>query len=285
MRIVLTGASGQLGAYLLPCLASSGHEVAPWCGLTTTRQMFLPIDLTDHVATRNALDAARPEVVLHAAAMSSAEAVRRDPKLGYAINVEATRTLADWCLVHGVPMIFLSTDLVFDGDHAPYAEDDPTRPLLEYGRTKAEAETIVAHVPHHLIARVSLLYGLNKCGRSNFFDKSISAIQSAQTQTFFANEFRTPLHYQVAAEILTRLVDQETRGVIHIAGKERVSRYEFMRRAVKSLGLNDALVEANHWVETEHRERRPADVSLSTGRLEHLFPGANRLTIEESLMC
>ncbi len=281
MRVVLTGASGQLGAYLLPCLRKAGHEVFAWCGPTT--RGLLPIDLTDRDGTWNALDLSQPEVVIHAAAMSTAEGVRKNPELARVINVEGTRTIAEWCREHSARFIFTSTDLVFDGTQAPYGEDDPPHPLLEYGQTKVEAEKVVERVSNHLVTRVSLLFGPNKCGRSNVFDKAIEAIKLGHTRKFFENEFRTPLHYQSAAEILTLLVDHNATGRLHVAGAERVSRYELMRRAAVSLGFDGRLVEANRWIASEYPEPRPADVSLDTHKLAAALPNFRRPRIEESL--
>ncbi len=286
MRVVLTGASGQLGAYLVPCLKNAGHDVVAWSNSTPFMHDGTPlrrVDLTSSQSVERGLEEDRPEVVMHAAAMSSADEVRRNPSTGYAVNVLGTSLLIHWCEAAAIRMIFTSTDLVFAGDQAPYDERAPTSPLLEYGRNKAMAESIIMKLSNHLIARVSLLYGATRCGRPNFFTKSISAIKADQPQSFFEDEFRTPLHYQTAAEILSRLVDHPVRGILHVAGSERVSRYELMRRSALVLGLDPGLVHPNRFRDLELAEPRPADVSLNTTRLGALFPALWRPTIDESI--
>src|SRR4051812_31318553 len=116
MRVVLTGASGQLGAYLVDRLVEAGHEVSAWSGRGGGPRRGVPlrpIDLADPEATPRALAACDPEVILHTAAVSAAEAVWRDPARGRAVNTEATARLADWCARRGRRIVYTSTDLVF----------------------------------------------------------------------------------------------------------------------------------------------------------------------------
>src|SRR4051812_6476352 len=134
MRVVLTGASGQLGAYLIDRLREEGHVLVAWSGRTVGSRggvELMPVDLTDTGETTRALAAADPEVIVHAAALSNAEDVRRDPARGWAINVEATNRLAGWCGDRGRRLISTSTDLVFDGSRPWNREDDPAEPILE----------------------------------------------------------------------------------------------------------------------------------------------------------
>ena len=167
MRVVLTGASGQLGAYLIEPLLAGGHELVAWSGRLAGRRAGVdlsPVDLTDAEATGRALAAADPEVIVHAAALSRAEEVRRDPERGRAVNVEATARLAAWCAEHGRRLVYTSTDLVFAGSRAWYREDDPAEPIVAYGRTKRGAEPAVLAIPRGLVVRLSLLYGPTRAG-------------------------------------------------------------------------------------------------------------------------
>jgi dTDP-4-dehydrorhamnose reductase len=286
MRTVVTGASGQLGAYLLEFLVEAGHDVSAWSGTSAGERAgisLLPIDLTDANTTERALAAADPEVILHAAAMSAADLVRRDPELAWRTNVEATAHLADWCRRRNRRMVFTSTDLVFDGTRGWYREDDPAEPVLEYGRTKRAAERAVVAAPRGLVARVSLMYGLSRCGRPAFFDRTLDALRQGHAQALFVDEFRTPLHLATAAAILTRLVAHDATGILHVGGSERVSRYELMRRSALALGMDTRLITGNRRSEVTLAEPRPADVSLDTTRLALLLPSVHRPTIEESL--
>lgn len=286
MRVVLTGASGQLGAYLLDALIVAGHDVRAWSGHTERSRdgrVLRPVELTDAAMTARALADDDPDVVVHLAALSAADAVRRDPERGRALNVIATERLAQWCAERGRRLVFTSTDLVFDGSRSWWHESDAAAAVLEYGRTKRDAERHVLTASRGLVARTSLLFGPSRCGRAGFFDRAIAALSARESQRFFADEYRTPLHYATAAAILARLVEHDCVGVLHVAGRERVSRCELMRRAAVALGLDAALVGANLRADVPLPEPRPADVSLDTSRLAGLFPDLARPSIEESL--
>lgn len=120
------------------------------------------LDLTDEQAVSRRFAAERPDGVIHCAAMSRSPACEREPVLARRANVEATRHLAR--LFEGRPMVFLSTDLVFDGTRAPYREDARTGPLSAYARTKAEAEGLVLEDPAHLVVRTSLNHARRRRG-------------------------------------------------------------------------------------------------------------------------
>ena len=168
--------------------------------------------------------------MIHAAAVSSADGVRRDPLRAQAVNVLATKLLSDWAAEHDRRLVFTSTDLVFDGEKSWYREDDAARPILAYGQTKHAAEEFVLAVrPVGLVARLSLLYGPSRNGREGFFDRTHrNALREGTAQAFFSDEYRTPLDYSTAATLLVRLTAMETRGIIHVGGPERLSRFELM---------------------------------------------------------
>ena len=286
MKILVTGASGQLGAYLLDRLATSGHEVTAWGGPSggvRGEVVLKRIDLTHGPEVRAGLVMADPDAIIHAAALSAAEAVRLDPDRARAINVEATIRLASWSGWRGRRLIFTSTDLVFDGSRAWNREDDPAEPVLAYGRTKREAETHVLEVPGGVVARLPLLFGPTRCGRPYFFTQAVEALGRGEPRTFFEDEHRTPLDLATAADALVRLAESDFAGTIHVAGAERVGRFDLMRRAAVALGLDPALVRANRRADVAMPEARPADVSLDTSRLAAVLPGLRRPTIEEAL--
>ena len=287
MKILVTGASGQLGAYLLDRLAETDHAVTAWGGQSSGGRRggvpIVPIDLTRGEDVRARLVMADPDAILHAAALSAAEAVRLDPDRAHAINVDATARLAAWSAWRGRRLIFTSTDLVFGGSRPWNREDDPAEPVLAYGRTKREAEPSVLEVAGGVVARLPLLYGTSRCGRPYFFTKAAEALRNGQPQAFFEDEFRTPLDLATAAAALVRLAESDYSGTIHVAGAERVSRFDLMRRAAIALGLDPALVRPNRRAEVPMPEPRPADVSLDTSRLASVLPDLRRPTIEEAL--
>ena len=286
MRILVTGASGQLGSYLLDQLIAEPHEVIAWSGSSAGRQAgfhLRQVDLTDEQGVAAALEDANPDLLIHAAAMSSAEAVHCDRVRGWAVNVAGTHLLADWTARHDRRVVLTSTDLVFDGLKSWNREDDPAEPILDYGRTKRAAEPFVLAVPRGLVARISLLYGPTRSAREGFFDRAIDALRQGQQRTFFSDELRTPIDYLTASQMLIRLALSELTGIIHVGGRERLSRYELMRRAAIALGIDPVLISPNRRADVRVAEPRPADTSLDTTRLCRLVPDFERPGIEAAL--
>jgi dTDP-4-dehydrorhamnose reductase len=286
MRIVVTGASGQLGRYTIASLKEGPDDIIAWGSTFQGSVEGYPVrqfDLTDHAAAAWALEDANPDVLIHTAAVSSAEAARRDLGRSWAVNVLATQFLSQWAAARDRRLVYTSTDLVFDGSSSWYTEDDKPNPILVYGQTKHAAERFVLEMPRGLVARFSLLIGPSRSGKEGYFDLTTAALKSGVPQAFFTDEFRTPLHYAVASRILIRLAGSETRGLIHVGGPERLSRYELMRRVAAVLGIASHLVQPNERDLVPFVEPRPADVSLSSSRLITLFPDLARPPIEESL--
>lgn len=285
MRILVTGAGGQLGAYIVETLLAEGADFVAWVRSDGAPRAGVALEIVDlegeDLEVR--LDEASPDVVLHLAAMSTAEGVRIDPERGHRVNVEATRRIADWCDRRGRRLVFTSTDLVFGGSKAWNREDDPAEPVLAYGRTKRAAEPFVVATSRGLVARLSLLYGFGRNGRDAYFDRTVAALRRGEPQSLFEDEFRTPLGLATAARVLVSLAMAEVTGIVHVAGRERMSRFDLIRRAAVALGLDPALVRANRQADATLPEPRPADVSLDTSRLAALLPDIIRPTVEEAV--
>ena len=222
-------------------------------------------------------------MIIHAGAISSADAVRREPEAGWSVNTRATEVLCDWAGERGRRLLFTSTDLVFDGTRPWNRESDPANPVVEYGRTKLAAEAHVLANRNGLVARLSMLFGPSTNGRAAYFDQAIAALRAGATQAFFEDEFRTPLDYVTAASILVRLAGTDATGVVHVGGPLRLSRLELMKRAATAMGADEALVQANRRAVLASLEPRPADVSLDTSRLRAMFPDLVVPTVEEAL--
>jgi dTDP-4-dehydrorhamnose reductase len=287
MRVVLTGASGQLGGYVAQRLCAAGFEAIAWSGAARGERAGVPlrpVDLTDLRAVAQALAEADPAAIIHAAAVSAIDAVRLDPARARAVNVASTRFLADWCDRHDRRLVYTSTDLVFDGRRGWYRETDPPEPVMAYGRTKRDGEEAVLERTGGVVARTSLLYGAARGGKPTYIDRTIAALRRGEPQTFFEDELRTPLDLATAADVLVQLADSDLAGLVHVGGRERVSRFDLSRRIAAALGLDSALVKANRQSDVRFAEPRPADVSLDSSRLASILPDLRRPTIEEAIV-
>ncbi|HTK74050.1 MAG TPA: SDR family oxidoreductase, partial [Gemmataceae bacterium] len=241
MRWLVTGASGQLGGYLLRHLRNRGEEVVAWSGTARGEVCGVSlqvVDLTDTASMPVPFHDARPEAVIHAAAMARVDECYRDPKRARRVNVDATARLAELAAEAGVRFAYVSTDLVFDGERAPYRETDPPQPLSAYGHTKADGETAALAAPRSVVARVSLLFGPTLTGRPGFFDGLIASLREGGPVTMFADEWRTPLAMPAAAAALVEIARSDFAGIVHVGGPDRLSRLEMGQCIADHLGAS-----------------------------------------------
>jgi dTDP-4-dehydrorhamnose reductase len=299
MRVLVTGASGQLGRYVVRELvhisnephtpdAPAGEEtglaslarrgtvdaaIVAWSGTRggdVCGVPLQPIDLTDLDRVANTFRAAAPTVVIHAAAMASVAQCFREPARARLVNTDATATLAE--LAAGVArFVYVSTDLVFDGERAPYSESDPPAPLSVYGRTKADAEHALRETSQCVIVRISLLYGPSLSGRPSFFDQQVAGLRAGRPITLFHDEWRTPLDLATAAQALVAIARSDFTGTLHVGGPARMSRLEMGERLARFLGADPSLIVASSRGDAGFTEPRPRDTSLDSSRWRSLF--------------
>ncbi len=286
MRCLVTGASGQLGGYLLRELAKRDGPVVAWTGSRSGSFLGIdlqPVDLGDPDRLVSAFRLARPTAIIHAGALASIEGCRRDPQRARQVNTQGSAILAEQAARVGARFLFISTDLVFDGQKGSYAEEDLLAPLSVYGVTKAEAERAVLAVPRTVVVRVSLLFGPTIVDRPYFFDQQVAALRENRPVTLFADEWRTPLSLATAARALPDIVLSDFVGLLHVGGPERLSRLEMGRRLAAYLGIDPSVIVEATRASMPAREPRPRDVSLDSSRWRDLFPDEPWPAFEEAL--
>ena len=286
MPILLTGASGLLSGYLLREIVQAGEEVCAWSSSRSGRDGLLalePVDLVDPDRVRAAFRKARPEIVIHTAAVASVAECHRDAERARQVNTLGTALLAELAATAGVRMVYVSTDLVFHGEKGNYREDDEAKPLSIYGRTKRDAEQAVLAFPEHLVVRASLLFGPTVNSRRGFFDQQLEALRADSPITLFADEWRTPLSLATAAHALVALAQSDCTGIIHLGGPERMSRLDMGLRLAAHLGLDASGIVRATRDSMPSAEPRPRDVSLDSSRWRGLFPDLDWAGYEESL--
>jgi dTDP-4-dehydrorhamnose reductase len=286
MRLLITGASGQLGGYVLRELQGTNFAVEAWSH-ARRGELFgfalRPIDLAQTGALALAFREARPDAVLHLAARSVVADCYRNPDEARKINVGGTALLAELAADAGARMIYVSTDMVFDGNKGHYREDDTAEPLSTYGQSKRGGEASVLAGPRGLVVRVGLMFGPTVIGRPYFFDQQLRKMQDGQRATWFEDEWRSPIGLQTAALGLLELVRSDVTGILHVGGPERLSRLEMGQRLAATYGLDQALVVPIKQASVPTPEPRPRDLSLDCSKWRGLFPQACWPTLKDTL--
>ncbi len=257
----ITGAGGLIGSHLAR-LAPPRFQGARIVPLTRT-----DLDLTEAAAVRERFLREQPRLVFHCAALSRSPSCRVNPPLARRLNVEVTARLAEQAA--DVAFFFLSSDLVFDGREGHYAETAPVHPLSVYAETKVEAERIVLANPRHTVIRTSLNYGTSPTGDRAFNEEMVRAWQSGRTLRLFTDEFRSPIAAQVTARLLWELAGLNRPGLYHLAGTERLSRWQIGRLLAAGRPEFESRIESASLREYAGEMRAP-DTSLNCAKLEKL---------------
>lgn len=262
-RWLVTGASGFLGANVPARLPVGDVAIA-----ATRDGRRLPgfheavrLDLLDDAALRAAIESARPDVVLHAAALSSHAACEADPGLAHRVNAEATALVAAASHGAGARLVYVSTDAVFGGDNAPYAEDDAPMPFSAYGRSKLAGELAADVTPGALIARVNF-YGWSPTGSRSILEFFASALRSGTTAPGFTDYVVSSAYVADTIDAMVTCVVGERSGLVHIAAPEGASKAALGIEVARALGLDGALIEPTT------RPDGPLDLTLDVSRLQ-----------------
>jgi len=230
--LLVTGGSGYLGSHLARQARQTWRVVATYHSHTIGLPgcQMVPLDIRDRVAVDDLLLKLRPRAIVHTAADISS------PSAMQTVIVEGTRHVAAGAAAVGARLVHLSTDVVFDGEQAPYAEGDPPQPVTSYGRAKAEAEQVVAELcPEAAIVRTSLIYGFDPPDPRTMW--IVDSVRHRQPLTLFTDEVRCPVWVEQLAAALLELAAQDEGGVWHLAGPQPLTRYQFGERLVRAYGL------------------------------------------------
>jgi dTDP-4-dehydrorhamnose reductase len=232
MRIVLTGHKGQLGLSLQQPLA--GEDLL---GLDLPEH-----DITDPVLTLKSIVQFRPEVVIHAAAITNVDGCERDPELAFRVNALGSQNVALACGQCGAAMVHVSTNDVFDGRLGrPYYEWDNPSPQSVYARSKAAAEFYVRNLLNRFyIVRTAWLYAREG---DNFVTKIIAAADRLGTLRVVTDEVSAPTYAPDLARAIAQLISTEHYGIYHFTNSGSCSRFDWACKILELSGRGNVPVE------------------------------------------
>jgi dTDP-4-dehydrorhamnose reductase len=218
MKILVTGADGQLGRCLQDRLRMTAHD-----GLALNRNQ---LDITDRQAVEAAVDGFRPDVIVNAAAYTAVDRAESEPEVAQRVNAEAVGYLADAANKTGALLVQVSTDYVFDGRTTrPYRESDPVNPLNVYGASKLEGERCAARANRYFIVRVAWLF--SEYG-NNFLKSMLKLADSRETLQVVSDQAGTPSYAGDLATTLIQMLEVEIpSGIYHYSGGRPCSWFEF----------------------------------------------------------
>ena len=265
-KLLVTGASGFLGWNICQTVKKEWEIF----GTIFSRPVeisgvnILKIDLTDFKELKNLFQEICPDAVIHTAAKSDPSFCQINKTESHKINVDVPITIAKLCADSSIPCVFTSTDLVFNGLNAPYREEDPVCPVNIYGEQKVSAEEgMLKHYPGVAICRMALMFGTSWHGAKSFIHPMIEAMREGKVLRLFVDEFRTPVSVKAAVSGIF-LSLEKVRGLIHLGGIERISRYNFGKMLRDTLGIHRARLYPCNQKDRVTAAPRPPDVSLDS---------------------
>jgi dTDP-4-dehydrorhamnose reductase len=232
VRVLLTGAGGQLGLELAGTLPDRGHEVVALDRLA--------LDVADPEAVEGAIDEHKPEIVVNAAAYTNVDGCEEATGLAYSVNALGPRNLAQACERRGCGLLHVSTNYVFDGrGEGPYEPFDPPNPISAYGRTKLAGEEHVMRLTNRwYVVRSAGVYGRGH----NFVRTMLRVAKERGSLKVKDDEFISPTYARDLAEGIAGIVEDGRYGLYHLTNAGSCSWYEFTREIFRLAGVETEVV-------------------------------------------
>ena len=272
MKILVTGVKGQLGYDVVKALESRGHQPV---GVDHEE-----MDLMNNNMIQNFIMNLKPEAIIHCAAYTAVDQAEDEVEICYQINAEAVKVMAECAKKLDIPMIYISTDYVFDGTKASeYVETDIPNPINVYGASKLKGEQYVQQLLEKFyIVRISWVFGIN----GNNFIKTMQRLGNEQDQlNIIHDQVGSPTYTAHLAPLLVDMIETDQYGIYHATNEEYCSWYEFADEIFKQSQLDVTL----HPITTDQyktKAKRPLNSQMSKQKLSDY--GFHRLpTWQEAL--
>lgn len=258
MKVLVTGAKGQLGTDLMNELARQGLE-----GIGVDVE---EMDITDADACRRVISQAKVDAVIHCAAYTAVDAAEDQVELCRKINGEGTRNVAVACREAGVKLMYISTDYVFDGKGTrPWEPDDKRAPLNVYGQTKYEGEIAIEElVDRYFIIRIAWVFGV---AGKNFIKTMLRLGREKGAVSVVDDQVGSPTYTYDLARLLTDMIQTDRYGRYHATNEGECSWYEFAREIFRQAGMDEVKVTPVSSEAFAAKAKRPANSRMSKEKL------------------
>lgn len=247
MKVLITGANGLLGQHLTKLLLDKNYQVVA-TSRGESRLLFEPsanytyhsMDIANALETYAVMNLEKPDVVVHAAAMTQVDECELRPQHCERINVQGTSQVLTDAETFSSHFIYISTDFVFDGEKGNYDEEEDPKPISLYGFTKLQAESMVqtSEIPFAIV-RTCLVYGnLLKGTRSNIVSWVKESLEQGKTIQVVSDQVRTPTYVGDLAKGIALIIEKKATGIYHISGKDWLTPYDIALKTADKFNLD-----------------------------------------------
>ena len=257
MKVLVTGVKGQLGYDVVNELKKRGHEAV---GVDIEE-----MDITDEESVNRVIREAAPDGVIHCAAYTAVDAAEDNVDLCRAVNARGTGNIARVCKALDIPMMYISTDYVFNGQGTrPWEPDDQREPLNIYGQTKYEGELEVEeNLKKYFIVRIAWVFGVNG---KNFIKTMLNLGKTRDKLSVVADQIGSPTYTFDLARLLVDMIETEKYGRYHATNEGLCSWYDFACEIFKQAGMN-VTVEPVTSEQFPVKAKRPMNSRISKDKL------------------
>lgn len=258
MKVFVTGVKGQLGYDVVNELEKRGLEAV---GVDIQE-----MDITDAESVNKVIGEAAPDAVIHCAAYTAVDAAEDNEEICRKVNADGTQNIANMCKKLDIPMIYISTDYVFDGQgERPWMPDDERAPLNVYGQTKYEGELAIQNtLEKYFIVRIAWVFGING---KNFIKTMLNLGRTRDHLTVVNDQYGSPTYTYDLARLLVDMIQTDKYGIYHATNEGICTWYEFACEIFRQAGIavNVTPVTADQY---PAKAKRPSNSRMSKDKLE-----------------
>ena len=263
-RILITGASGQLGNAVLN--EFQDYEILAVDLIPTAIQSqsikFKSLDITKKDEVKSVIQSFKPEIILNLAAMTDVDACEENPELAEEINSNCLNSFLDE--FQGT-FVQISTDYVFNGEAGPYDETDQTDPINNYGRTKLNSEKILSEYTNPwIILRTNVVYDYIQSTKASFVKWIVDSLSNGKSINVVNDQWNNPTWTVSLAKILHQALNKKMTGLFHFGGADQVNRYQFAEMIAEVFNLDRSLIKPISTSDLNQIAPRPLNCGLKT---------------------
>ncbi len=271
MKILITGANGLLGQKLVKLILDKNQDelVATARGANrlpydASLYTYISLDITDQSSVAEVIEQARPDVVIHTAAMTNVDQCETEREACLELNVNATQYLISACEANGAFFLHLSTDFIFDGEDGPYDEEADANPISYYGESKLKSEELVkAAKTEWAIVRTVLVYGIaHDMSRSNIILWVKGSLEQGKHIKVVDDQLRSPTLAEDLAMGCYLIARQKAQGVFNICGKDLLTPYDMAIKTADFFNLSTDTMERADASTFQQTAKRPPRTGL-----------------------
>lgn len=269
-RLLVTGASGNLGLNLALFVHEQGMEVRAWTHSRPLRGAPFAsrsVDLNDFVSLEAQVLAEKPDAIVHCAAQTWLEKAQQEVEATRRLNTDLPGELAKIARRHSISLVHISTDAVFDGRKGQYREEDIPAPCNVYGQSKLAGELLVQeYCPEAAVIRL-VFFGWSPAGRPNLAEFFYRSLSEGREVNGFTDAIFSPLYVRHISEALLEVLQKDLHGLYHLYSPQSLSKYQFACLLAQEFGLDSKLIKAQTALEFHPDTPRALNLSMNNQKL------------------